>query len=143
MNGRLIAEGVGRLSRRELLGFVAAAPWIVGSVACGGRFSRSYGLLGVLETELALPDPLAVGRAVVASSEAGLDAAALWRELLDGLPASADEDAIATAFRNRSRDDFANERRLVVEGWRLSRTEGLLCAALALEAASGDDRPSP
>jgi hypothetical protein len=102
------------------------------SGASCGRPSRSAGFLALLESELAVPDPLAIGRAVAAASPAGLDPSVLWRDLMEGLPLT-DAAAFSTAWRARCSSDFENDDRLVVDGWRLSRTEGIACAALALE----------
>ena len=121
-----------RPTRRDLLASAAVLLAAVSGASCGRR-SRSAGLLALLEGELAVPDPLAIGRTVVAASPAGLDAATLWRQLLERLPLT-DAAAFRSAWRARCIEDFEREDRLVVDGWRLSRTEGIACAALALEA---------
>ena len=132
---RACAEPVGTTRRRVLAG-LALLPLgaaTLGMPGCARRTPISRALLELLERELAMPDPLAIGRAVVAATPGSLDPLELWQRVLDGLPLS-DATALATAWRERCREDFVAGRRLQVAGWHLCVSEGTLCAALVLEA---------
>lgn len=124
-------------SRRDVLACGGLLPFVLASLATGGcrRAAAAGPLLALLEGELAVPDPLAIGRSVVAATPGALDPLDLWRRVLDGLPVS-DATALVEMWRTRCRDDFAAERRMSVDGWRLCVSEGMLCAALALEAGT-------
>ena len=69
---------------------------------------------------------------MVAASTVELDPDDLWRRVLEGLPIG-DAAAFSRAWRERCAADFAAGRRLLVDGWRLGLSEGMLCAALVLE----------
>ena len=130
-------------TRREL--WARSASWIGGLIAasslagCRSEAAAARDILALLGGELALLDPLAIGRSVVEASPAGLDPMDLWRRTLQGLPLE-DPGRFVSMWRERCREDFEAGRRLNVRGWHLALGEGMLCAALVLDQQEGLER---
>ena len=129
-----------KLTRRRLvggllgfLGLTAAARWAPRLL--GGRSGAEI-LVRELVRLVAVPDPVATGRAYLVAAPAETDAAALAGRVLAGLPLAGTAEEARRAFRDRMAADFREGRTAQADGWYLSRTEARLCALLALEIGS-------
>ncbi len=129
------------LTRRRIVaglfgvaGLTLVARW--GPRLLGGR-SEAETLVRELVRLVSVPDPIAAGRAYLASAPAEADAVVLADRVLTGLPLAATAAAVRRAFRDRLAGDFRQGRTVQADGWYLSRTEARLCALLALEIEGG------
>ncbi len=111
-------------------GMTVVARW---ALRLFGGPSEAEILVRELVRMVAVPDPIAAGRAYLASAPSEADAVALAEKVLTDLPLGATAAVARRAFRDRLVRDFHQGQTVQADGWYLSRTEARLCALLALE----------
>ena len=126
-------------TRRQILGALA----VLGLAPFGAchRPSPAEPLLRALIEEMPLPDPLAVGQAILRSTRKPRDSDHMLRDLLRDLPLSEPLPSIRRTFAHQIREDFAYHRTTWADGWLVSLTEARFCAFLALGQKNRGGRP--
>ncbi len=126
-----------KLTRRRFLGGLAIAASgavaATGLASCRPALSDAETLLLELVSQVAVPDPVAVGQAYLRDHRDEHDAAVLLDRVFAGLPVAGGGRRLLASFRDRLSDDFEHRRTVRADGWILSRTEARFCALLALD----------
>lgn len=89
-------------------------------------------LLHGLLQEVALPDPLQVGRAHLQNTPTERDPSLLLEAVFADLPLAADLPHLRRTFAQRLREEFTHQQTITTDGWLLALSESRFCALLAI-----------